>query len=112
VNVRDIIIGLLSAALGGGILTAIGSYLSERRQNSGKVETSDATTLWNASEKMRLELTQEVERLRGVVAILEQQVRDLTRQTNTLAGQAAALTEQIHLLTGRLEHYEDQQHTS
>lgn len=57
---------LLVAAIAasGAVLAALGTYLIGRRQTSGTIKTSEASTLWTESQAMRKELRDEVERLR------------------------------------------------
>lgn len=67
-------IGALGTSLGGAI-----AWLIARRQTSGKIDTSDAATLWAASEELRKELREEVLMLRA-------QAVDLLRRIDRLEG--------------------------
>lgn len=71
----------VSLAGGAGVaLTALLSWAMARRRESGSTETSDAATLWSASETIRLEQREEIVRLRERVAVLEDQgARDQER---------------------------------
>jgi uncharacterized protein HemX len=67
---------LLVASLG-AILTAAVAWLLGRRQNSGQVDTSDAATLWTASEQMRKELRAEVVMLREQAVLYLSEIEQL-----------------------------------
>lgn len=58
------------AAVLAAILGAVVTYLVARRAASGKIATSEATTLWGAAEQMRQELRAEVLALRAEVLAL------------------------------------------
>lgn len=69
----------------GGLIT----YLGLRRQNSGQVGTSDASTLWEAAKEMRKELRDEVVALRAQAVVLlakidslEQRLADYEKAAN------------------------------
>jgi hypothetical protein len=62
--------------IAGGLVT----YLVARRQSSGKIETSDAATLWKASETIRLEMRQELVAMREQVAELLEKIDRLERR--------------------------------
>ncbi len=63
-------------ALGlGGLATVLGTYLIARRQSSGKIDTSDAASLWLESQSMRADLRAEVVALRVEVAALRIELR-------------------------------------
>lgn len=49
----------LTAAIG-GLLASVISWLIAKRQTSGSISTSDASTLWSSAEQIRKELKQEV----------------------------------------------------
>lgn len=58
--------GIICAFIG-----AFGTYVAVKRKNSGKIETSEASELWQESQAMRKELRDEVVYLRGRVTNLE-----------------------------------------
>lgn len=63
------------------VAVGLGSgYFVSHRVNSGKVSTTDATTLWDESTKIRQELRTEVEQSRGEVAHLRGRVDELSVQ--------------------------------
>lgn len=67
---------LLIAALGtlGG---SLGAYLLAARRFSGKVETTEASRLWDAAESLRKELTARNEYLRKTIEKLEAKIAGL-----------------------------------
>jgi hypothetical protein len=67
------------------------AYLTGKRITSGHVGTSDAATLWKASEQIRAELRaqvvdqrQEIADLRGRVVHLEAEVERLRREVGSV----------------------------
>ncbi len=66
------IIGALGV---GGIVTVIATYLVARRQSSGRIDTSDAASLWLESQSMRADLRAEVVALRAEVVALRAEVQ-------------------------------------
>ena len=59
------------AAATGAVVTGLCGYVVVRRTASGKVETSDAKTLWDAAEAIRKELRDELVMVRARLAGLE-----------------------------------------
>lgn len=58
-NVIAVVLGLLTMLGGGGV-----TWLVSRRKSSGRINTTEAETLWSESQKMRQELRDEVASLR------------------------------------------------
>lgn len=86
--------GLVLAA----VIAAGGSVLLARRVSSGSTATSDAATLWQAAETIRLEQRgrieqqdREIDALKQRVAVLESQNRDQAQQIHHLEAELARL---------------------
>lgn len=71
----QVVIGALVA-----LSSSLAGYLVVRRTSSGRIATSEAKTLWDASEQIRLELRQEVLTLRQQVAHLEKRVAECEKR--------------------------------
>lgn len=87
-------VGIIVAAF----VAAGGSVLLARRASSGSTATSDAATLWNAAETIRLEQRDRIERqdreigdLKQRVAVLESQNRDQAKQIHDMERELAHL---------------------
>ncbi len=76
---------IVAAIAGSGALAAaLITFLATRRQSSGRIETSDAATLWKASETIRKEMREELVSMRDQVATMKTQVADLLEQIGRL----------------------------
>lgn len=73
-----VVVALVTAA--GAVLAALIAWLTSRRQSSGRIATSDATTLWSASETMRRELREEVVALRAQAIVLLEKIDNLEKR--------------------------------
>jgi uncharacterized membrane protein len=98
------LVAMLAAGVGGAV-----TYLVARRSTSGSIGTSDAATLWHASEEIRIELRAEVVALRARVVELtalsdnlKTQAAGLITLSDTLKAQAVVLLEKIDHLERRL----------
>jgi chromosome segregation ATPase len=60
------------------------AYLLSARRLSGKITTSDATSLWAESGKLRLEYKTEMEDLRLIVTRLRERVSELEDKNEVL----------------------------
>lgn len=79
---------IIAAAV--AVCVGLGSgYFVSHRVNSGKVSTSDATTLWDESTKIRQELRGEVDTLRSTVDHLRGRVDELSNQNERIREQHA-----------------------
>lgn len=83
----DVAIIVALITVGGVVVTASAAWLvarrqarETRRQASGTVTTSDAATLWDAAEKMRREMREEIIMLRARAVELLEQVDRLERR--------------------------------
>lgn len=65
------------AALIGTLAGVAATYLVASRKSSGRIRTSEAEVLWEASESIRHDLTAEVAQLRGEVAALKSEIGQL-----------------------------------
>jgi ATP/maltotriose-dependent transcriptional regulator MalT len=58
------------------VVTGVVAYLVARRQRSGRINTSEATQLWQESTALRAELRSEVTALRAQLATMEAKYRE------------------------------------
>lgn len=65
------------AALIGTLAGVAATYLIAARSKSGRIRTSEAEVLWEASESIRRDLTAEVAALRAEVAVLKAELAQL-----------------------------------
>jgi uncharacterized protein YceH (UPF0502 family) len=65
------------AALIGTLAGVAATYLVASRKSSGRIRTSEAEVLWEASESIRHDLTAEVAVLRAEVAALKAELAQL-----------------------------------
>lgn len=92
-----VVAAVVVAALGNGaavviaLVAALGSFLAVARRLSGKIATSEATSLWEESSKLRQEYKDEIRQLRGDlhdcvlrVGHLEEKNRSLSRENADL----------------------------
>lgn len=82
--------------LAGTLVTQAVIYLVARRSRSGRVETSEAASLWAESQAIRGEL-------RTRVVALEDRVEELTSANETLRGENHALRLELAELRGALD---------
>ena len=68
------------AALIGTLAGVAATYLVASRKSSGRIRTSEAEVLWEASESIRHDLTAEVAVLRAEVATLKAEIAQLRAQ--------------------------------
>ena len=90
-NGTTIVVAL--AASFGATVAALSAYLVSRRQTRGTIRTSDAASLWKESQDMRLELRDEVVRLRQDLQVLRDQIAGLeteVRRCKQLLGRRGA----------------------
>lgn len=77
----------------GVCVTAIGAWLINRRQNSGKIDTSEAAKLWEESTGMRHELRDQVAALQDEIKAMKveyQQLKDKSSADIQAARDAAS----------------------
>jgi chromosome segregation ATPase len=95
----DPVIGVIMAAA----LGALGSYLAVARKLSGKINTSDATELWNESRSIREWSAERIATLTAEVSELEQRVEVVEGHNLALVNDKAKLLDQIQGLMKELE---------
>lgn len=83
--------GVLAAALSAGAVAIAGlggGWFAARRLNSGKVGTSDATTLWTEAEKLRVVYREEAVQLRLEATQLRHEAQTLRDEAFDLREEA------------------------
>lgn len=58
------------AALAGTVAGVVASYVVATRRSAGRIDTSEAADLWQASESIRRDLTEELKAVRAEVVEL------------------------------------------
>jgi chromosome segregation ATPase len=94
----DPVIGVIIAAM----LGAMGSYLAVARKLSGKINTSDATELWNESRSIREWSADRIATLTSQVSELEHRVEVVEGYNLTLVTEKQKLLERIQELQTEL----------
>lgn len=90
-----------TAALIVAVATALGTlarYLNLNRKLSGKIATSDATQLWEASESMRKEYRDDLAAANKRLAALEGRLATVEADNHELANENLLLKRQVDLL--------------
>lgn len=82
---------IIAAAGGGGT-----AWLISRRSSSGKIGTSEAATLWAASEKMRADDRAQLDK------VTEQRDRLMDSQTALVIPMLSGINESLRQITGSL----------
>jgi predicted nuclease with TOPRIM domain len=77
-RIGDLVAGIV------GLGVPVGTYLTVRRQRSGRIQTTEAADLWSESTKLRQELRAELEGLRERVRELEVENTELRVQIRLL----------------------------
>lgn len=78
------------------IAGSLGAYLAATRKLSGKIGTSDADKLWDASEKMREEYRERLNSSERRTAEVESRVAELERKNSDLAKENVELHRETH----------------
>ena len=89
--------GAVVVAIFGGLVT----WLTVRRTASGKIGTSEAATLWAASEAMRADLTARLDK------VTDQRDRLLESQTATVIPMLTGINESLRQITESLANQEN-----
>ena len=100
---------LLAALVGGPLLAiafgAAAGHLRARRQQRGSVGTSQASELWDATQKLRAELWERIEDLEKELASVRQEATNLRhevwalhRENQALKSENAQLKERVAML--------------
>lgn len=85
-------------ALGGAIITAIATYFIARRTSSGRIDTTEAATLWEEARSVRQELRDEVVGLRTEVKDLNTKIDGLEEKNAQCQREADRLKVKLELL--------------
>lgn len=83
------------------VVAPLVGYITASRKLSGKIGTSDAARLWEASETMRKEYRDDLAAANKRVVALEERVANLEAINNGLVRENLALHEQIDELKRR-----------
>lgn len=86
-----VVLAFLAAVAG-----SLGAYLAATRKLSGKIGTSDADKLWDASEQMRSEYRERLTASERRTAEVEGRVAELEKQNNELARENMELHKETH----------------
>lgn len=97
--------GPVWVALAGGSgvgLTALATWVLGRRRESGSISTSQAETLWEAAEQIRVELREEVVARREEVVHLREELNTSRSEVVSLRTELADARAEIGRLHGML----------
>jgi predicted nuclease with TOPRIM domain len=78
------------------------AWLIARRTSSGRVDTTEAATLWAESKQMRSELRDEITVLRAGLAEMQSELAALRTETAECRAESASLRKEIMSLRKRL----------
>jgi len=84
-------VGVLGAALFGALVT----YLVAIRRASGRIATTEASTLWEAAEQMREEYREQIAVLNEVVKGLRDRIVHLERENDRLRAENDKLQQRL-----------------
>lgn len=88
-------------ALAGASSAAIAAWLVARRKASGRIETTEAATLWEESQAMRKELREEAVVLRQEVLAMREEAVAMRNETLVLREEAVAMRAELTVLRER-----------
>lgn len=92
------------AALVGTLAGVIATYVIAQRKSSGRIRTSEAEVLWEASESIRHDLTAQVASVKAELATVQAALASVSADLVTLRAENRRLTADLAALTARLEH--------
>lgn len=95
----DPVIGVILAA----VFAALASYLAAARKLSGKINTSDATELWNESRSIREWSSERIGVLTSQVSELEHRIEVVEGYNLALVGEKQRLLVRIEELMAELQ---------
>lgn len=98
----ELTVQIVGFVLGGGALTALVAWLVSRRQHSGRVDTSEAASLWAESQAMRQELRAEVIASRGEVSSLRTELAEVRAALSAVRAEADRYREESAVLRARI----------
>lgn len=84
-----VILGVAGAAITGFV-----AYIVSKRQRSGRIDTTEAETLWAESQAMRTELRSEAENCRGEVVILREEMVAVRAEASVMRSELVALRQE------------------
>lgn len=87
----------------GALAAAVGAWAVAKRQRSGKIDTTEAETLWAEGQAMRKELREENLALRAEILALRAEVTAWRVEAVALRAKVDLLSRQVEALGGRTE---------
>lgn len=84
----QLLVGLL--ALAGVIVTAVGGFVIAKHQRSGKVDTTDASVLWQEGKDLRDFLVARIEAQSAEITALKIEVRECKHEVAQLRAELKA----------------------
>lgn len=93
---------IIGVVLGGGALTALVAWWVAKRQRSGRVDTSEAASLWAESQAMRQELRAEVVASRTEISSLRTELVEVRAALAAVRAEADRYREESATLRARI----------
>ena len=90
----------------GVCVTAVSAWVVSRQQRSGRINTSEATKLWEESTGMRHELRDQVEALNLEIKDLKIENAQQRAEIGTYRAEVEALTREVRKLRARVAELE------
>jgi uncharacterized coiled-coil DUF342 family protein len=87
----------LYAAIAAVVAPAV-AYLIAIRKTSGRIQTTEASQLWDEAEKLRIEYRQEIKDLRDLVETLRGRMDELAQDNKHLREENTMLLKRIAVL--------------
>ncbi len=84
-----ILLGVIGAVISGAVAFAVA-----RRQRSGRIDTTEAETLWAESQAMRTELRNEAETCRGEVSALRTEMVAVRAEASVMREEMVTLRQE------------------
>lgn len=78
----------------GAVISGVVAYVVSKRQRSGRIDTTEAETLWAESQAMRKELRDEAENCRGEVLILRTEMVAVRTEASVMREELVALRQE------------------
>lgn len=95
------------AALVVGIIAAAGTYFAASRRLSGKIATSEASSLWEESAAIRTEYREQINADRERIAKLEERVAKAEEANNAARRENVQLLAKVHALEAERDELRD-----
>lgn len=80
--------------LAGAVISGFVAYIVARRQRSGRIDTTEAETLWAESQAMRKELRDEAENCRGEVLALREEMVAVREEASVMRQELVAIRQE------------------